>query len=123
MPDLFCGCHFFFGGNFEYYSVKNLGDLGKEDVKSLVERNGGKILKRSPNPESLALEKTIPYHANISGSLRETAYYIIYQTEKWDPSPKYSMSHMKTLPVDWLISCICKFELIDPKEYTGNCLF
>ena len=118
LPGLFTGCHFFFGGVFECYNIKNI-TARKEDVKQLVEKNGGVILKRCPDPESLALEKTLPFHANAAGSLCETSYFIIYQSEKWNPQPKYNMSHMKTLPFDWLVSCIYYFELIDPKNFAG----
>ncbi|EEB13686.1 BRCA1-associated RING domain protein, putative [Pediculus humanus corporis] len=118
LPGLFTGCHFFFGGVFECYNIKNI-TARKEDVKQLVEKNGGVILKRCPDPESLALEKTLPFHANTTGSLCETSYFIIYQSEKWNPQPKYNMSHMKTLPFDWLVSCIYYFELIDPKNFAG----
>lgn len=116
LPGLFSGCHFYFGGDFDLYSVKSL-TVKKEELKNMIQKNNGIILKRCPDPESLALEKTIPYHAKASGSLRETAYFIIYQSGKWEPQLKYNMAHMRTLSVDWLLSCIYKFELIDPKEF------
>ncbi|KAK6622381.1 hypothetical protein RUM44_002192 [Polyplax serrata] len=121
LPKLFCGCHFYFGGQFDIYTINNV-TVGKAELKYFVEKNGGKILKRCPDPESLTLEKTIPYHVDVTGSLKETSHYIIYQTEKWDPIPKYAMSHMKTLPIEWLLASVLKFELIDPKNHTGSYL-
>lgn len=115
LPGLFSGCHFYFGGNFELYKTKNSSFL-KMELKLLVEKYGGVILTRNPDPESLALEKTIPYHAKVDSSLSKTSYYIIYSKDQWDPIPKYNMVHMKTLPIEWLLASMFKFELIDPNE-------
>ncbi|KAL0277456.1 UNVERIFIED_CONTAM: hypothetical protein PYX00_004724 [Menopon gallinae] len=115
LPSLFSGCHFYFGGNFELYKTKNSSFL-KIELKVLVEKHGGVILSRNPDPESLALEKTIPYHAKVDSSLSKTSYYIIYSKDQWDPAPKYNMPHMKTLPIEWLLASIFKFQLIDPSE-------
>lgn len=88
----------------------------KDHVSSLVKKNGGVVLKRAPDPERFALERTVPYHASEKSSVASTCYFIIYQRGKNEPGCKYNMSHIKTLPIDWLILCIFKFRLIDPEE-------
>ena len=79
------------------------------------------MLKRSPDPESLALEHTVPYHAVENSSIANTSHYIIYQTGKGEPRLKYNMLHVKSLPIDWLIVSIVNFKLVPP-EQTQNYL-
>lgn len=115
LPGLFSGCHFFFYGTVENYYVGKI-KIMKDHLLSLVRKSGGVILKRSPDPESLALERTVPYHASEGSSIAATSYYIIYQPGRNEPGLKYNMSHMKTLPIDWLILCIFNFQLINPED-------
>ncbi|GLG95633.1 Tonsoku-like protein [Gryllus bimaculatus] len=110
-PSIFNGCHFYFSG----VDKITIGEIKftKAHLSSLVLSGDGLVLTREPNPEAIpAHERTIPYHAK--GSLSKCSHYIIYQHGRHEPQLKYNMTHVKSLPVTWLLDCIETFTLIEP---------
>lgn len=107
LPGLFNNCFFFLNGVFSSPT--------KVDITQWIKHGCGTVLTRSPNPESISPCDKIPYHASPSGPLAKCSHYILYDSRaKAQPSLKYNMSHVKTLPIDWLVTCIEKFSLVDP---------
>ncbi|XP_040576586.1 BRCA1-associated RING domain protein 1 [Lepeophtheirus salmonis] len=106
LPRLFAGMHF---------NIHN-SVTDKKGLSEIIKRGSGVILKREPDPECIPeAEKKIPYHVDPSGPLKSCSHYIIYQSgSKREPELKYDMSHIKTLPLDWLFSCIHKFSIVSP---------
>ncbi|KAK7865952.1 hypothetical protein R5R35_005017 [Gryllus longicercus] len=110
-PSIFNGCHFYFSG----VDKITIGEIKftKAHLSSLILSGDGLVLTREPNPEAIpAHERTIPYHAK--GSLSKCSHYIIYQHGRHEPQLKYNMTHVKSLPVTWLLDCIETFTLIEP---------
>ena len=118
-PGLFNQCYFYFALHAsDSYYVSGM-QLTRNDLMRLVEAGNGKILKREPNPEDIKYrDQIIPFHiANKpSHPLYKCIHYIIYVPGKDEPRVKYNMSHIKTLPLLWLIECIEKFTLVDPSH-------
>ncbi|XP_047115062.1 BRCA1-associated RING domain protein 1-like isoform X2 [Schistocerca piceifrons] len=113
VPSIFNGCYIYVmhGGVCTVHGL----NMNKKDVTTLIQMGGGTVLYREPNPESIPeSECTVPFHAAGDGPLAKCSHYIIYKPGKTEPQLKYNMKHVKTLPVDWLISCIEKFELSLP---------
>lgn len=113
LPGLFNGCHFFVTSNVHY----NLSScaLSKTDIVTLIRTGGGVVLKRQPDPEAIPVsEQTVPYHAPQSGALTATSHFILYSPGKGEPVLKYNMKHCKTLPVEWFITCVLNWQLLDP---------
>ncbi len=104
LPGLFNNCSFFLYGTFSSCS--------KTDVAGWIKHGGGQVLSREPKPESISPNKQVPYHAQVDGILAKCSHYIVYDPKN-PPQIKYNMAHIKTLPVDWLISCIENFALVD----------
>ena len=107
LPGLFNNCHFFLSGQFH---VPN-----RADVSLWIKSGGGTVLTRMPNPENISPTSSVPYHANPNGALALCSHFVLFDpTAKSQPTIKYNMNHLKTLPVDWLITCIETFALVDP---------
>ncbi|XP_037785057.1 BRCA1-associated RING domain protein 1-like [Penaeus monodon] len=108
-PGLFNGCHMFLWGNFREPNPS------KKEVEGLIKAGGGVILAREPNPESIPeKEQTVPYHSTPDGPLATCSHYIIYQEGSVEPQLKYDMTHIKSLPLSWLIDCVDHFLLVPP---------
>ena len=78
-----------------------------------------KIFFREPDPENLPVsEKTVPHHADQNSSLGITSHIILYQEGgKREPLLKYSMEHVKTVPLTWFLQSILQHQLLNPKLY------
>ena len=74
---------------------------------------------REPNPENLpAFEATVAVHADEESGLDRTSHIILYQEGgKKEPLMKYKMSHVKTLPVAWLLQSIFQHKLLQPELF------
>ncbi|XP_071550179.1 BRCA1-associated RING domain protein 1-like isoform X2 [Panulirus ornatus] len=108
-PGLFNGCHMFILGNLsEPYP-------NKRDIEALIKAGGGTVLAREPNPESISeKERTVPFHSSPEGVLACCSHFIIYQEGISEPQLKYDMAHIKSLPLNWLLSCVDHYQLVPP---------
>ncbi|XP_046424438.1 BRCA1-associated RING domain protein 1-like isoform X4 [Neodiprion fabricii] len=117
-PGLFNGCNFFFAINNQ--STYTFGDLQftKLTLSKLITEGEGKVLNRKPDPESIQTYEEIPFHVgrNVSHPLHRCSHYIIYVPGMDEPQIKYNMSHIRSLPLIWLIESIEQFKLLDPAE-------
>ncbi|XP_046593020.1 BRCA1-associated RING domain protein 1 isoform X1 [Neodiprion lecontei] len=117
-PGLFNGCNFFFAINNQ--STYTFGDLQftKLTLSKLITEGEGKVLNRKPDPESIRTYEEIPFHVgrNVSHPLHRCSHYIIYVPGMDEPQIKYNMSHIRSLPLIWLIESIEQFKLLDPAE-------
>jgi len=107
-------------------------------VTQWIRQGGGQVLTRMPNPETIDQDRyeyqsiptsslmidcvvgrcssvAVPYHTRPDGPLARCSHYVLYDDER---APyrgiKYNMSHLKALPVHWLVDCIHQFRLVDP---------
>merc|ERR1712071_358580 len=107
LPGLLNNCRFYLNGQFEIHS--------RADLTLWIKNGGGTILTRMPNPEAIAPDQSVPYHADPNGKLSHCSHFVIYDPcAKIQPSILYNMNHIKTLPVHWLLACIEQFALVDP---------
>lgn len=107
LPGLLNNCRFYLNGQFESPS--------RADLTSWIKNGGGTILTRMPNPETIATDQSIPYHADPAGKLSHCSHFVLYDPcAKTQPSILYNMNHIKTLPVQWFLTCIEHFALVDP---------
>ena len=107
LPGLLDNCRFYLNGQFDTPT--------KNDLTLWIRNGGGTILTRMPNPEAIASDQSVPYHANSTGKLSHCSHFVIYDPcAKIQPSILYNMNHLKTLPVQWLLACIEHFALVDP---------
>lgn len=112
LPGLFDGCHFYLHNFTTKYEISKQIVITKAVLTKLITDAGGIVLRRVPNPESIPdSEKLVPYHAKKDGKLVNCSHYIIFKDLY---EPMYNMSHLKALPVGWLIECLEKYELCDP---------
>lgn len=112
LPGVFDGCHFYLHNFHTKYEISKTIVLTKAVLTKLITEAGGVVLRRVPNPESIPdSEKLVPYHAAKGGKLVNCSHYIIFKDIF---EPMYNMSHLKALPVGWLIECIEKYELCEP---------
>ncbi|XP_076652031.1 BRCA1-associated RING domain protein 1 isoform X2 [Halictus rubicundus] len=120
-PGLFDQCYFYFALQPKSTYYVNEMQLTRDGLERLVENGKGTILKRQPDPEEVKTKGIIiPFHIanNSSHPLYKCTHYIIYVPGKDEPRVKYNMSHIKSLPLLWLIECIEKFTLVNP-SYLG----
>jgi len=112
-PGLFTGIHFYLTGGFDSKG------MSKSDLTKLIALSGAKIVNREPNPENLpAFEATVAVHADEESGLDRTSHIILYQEGgKKEPLMKYKMSHVKTLPVAWLLQSIFQHKLLQPELF------
>lgn len=114
-PPLLDGCtfHFALKSNITY-TVSGV-DFTKESLTSLVQEGGGKVAIRELDPEKVTKD-TVPFHVSKIDShpLKKCSNYIIYCPGKDEPRIIYRMSHIKALPLSWLIVSIEQFMLLDP---------
>ncbi|XP_067005657.2 BRCA1-associated RING domain protein 1 isoform X2 [Anabrus simplex] len=112
LPSIFNGC-FFYLASGKYSFGESV--FTKNDLTALIRSGGGVLLTREPNPEAIPpMECTVPYHARGSGPFASCSHYIIYQPGRGEPQLKYSMAHVKSLPVSWLLQCMETFSLVPP---------
>ncbi|GBP36279.1 BRCA1-associated RING domain protein 1 [Eumeta japonica] len=117
LPGLFDGCHFYFHNFNGKYEISKSLVVTKPILSKLVTDGGGVILRRVPNPESIPeSEQLIPYHAKENGKLSACSHYIIFKDLY---EPMYNMSHLKALPIGWLIECLESYELCEPEFVFG----
>ncbi|XP_043493997.1 BRCA1-associated RING domain protein 1-like isoform X2 [Polistes fuscatus] len=120
-PRLFNRCFFYLALQVDV--VYTIGDvhLTKKEITELINAGDGTVLIREPNPEDIKdKEQCIPFHiaCNPRHPLFKCTHYIIYAPGNDEPRIKYNMSHIKSLPLIWLIECIEKFTLLNP-SYIG----
>lgn len=109
LPGLFNNCSIFLHGTF------SPSGPSKQDVTAWIKSGSGQVLSRSPDPESIPENQQVPYHARPDSPLAKCGHFIIYDVQsKKQPGLKYNMAHIKSLTVDWLVSCIENFALVDP---------
>lgn len=118
-PRLFNNCFFYFA--LQANTTYTIGEmqLKKQDLVKLVNEGEGVVLSREPDPEKLKyMPDLIPFHIanDESHPLYKCTHYVIYMPGKGEPRIKYKMSHIKTLPLIWLIECIEKFTLVNPAD-------
>lgn len=112
LPGIFDGCHFYLHNFMTKYEISKTIVVTKAILAKLITDAGGVVLRRVPNPESIPdSEKLVPYHALKGGKLVNCSHYIIFKDMF---EPMYNMSHLKALPIGWLIECIEKYELCEP---------
>ncbi|XP_038221036.1 BRCA1-associated RING domain protein 1-like [Zerene cesonia] len=112
LPGIFNGCHFYLHNFISKYEISKTLVLTKAVLTKLITDAGGVVLRRVPNPELIPeSEKLVPYHAKKGGKLEICSHYIIFKDMY---EPMYNMSHIKALPVGWLIECLEKYELCEP---------
>ena len=76
------------------------------------------MVAREPNPESIPeKESTVPFHADPESHLGKCSHVLIYESGPYEPQLKYDMTHVKSLPLTWLIECINKFTLVSPEKF------
>ncbi|KAL0108451.1 hypothetical protein PUN28_015179 [Cardiocondyla obscurior] len=123
-PRLFNNCFFYFSLQAnKTYCIDNTR-LTKDDLIRLVKEGEGTILTRKPDPEDIKDNSPeIPFHTanDVSHPLHKCTHYVIYMPGKGEPLIKYNMSHIKSLPLIWLIECIERFTLIDPAYLGLSC--
>jgi len=109
-PGLLDGLHVYLKGTFDPPG------LNREEVQSLVRLAGGKLLNREPDPEFIpSSEDSLPHHVSVESTLASTSHVILYMTgSRTEPLLKYNMLHVKTLPLSWLLKCICQGSIVDP---------
>ncbi|KAI4484882.1 hypothetical protein M0802_012991 [Mischocyttarus mexicanus] len=120
-PRLFDRCSFYLALHPDV--VYPIGDINltKKELTKLINAGGGTILSREPNPEDIKnKEQYISFHTacNPRHPLYKCTHYIIYAPGNDEPRIKYNMSHIRSLPLIWLIECIEKFTLLNP-SYLG----
>lgn len=112
LPGIFDGCHFYLHNFTTKYEISKTLILTKAILTKLILDAGGIVLRRVPNPELIPdNEKLVPYHAKKGGKLVNCSHYIIFKDFY---EPMYNMSHLKALPMGWLIECLEKYELCEP---------
>ncbi|CAL4062939.1 unnamed protein product, partial [Meganyctiphanes norvegica] len=108
-PGLFNGCHMYLYGTFRQPYPS------KKEMETVIRAGGGVVLAREPNAEDIPqMEQTVPFYAAAGSPLSECSHYIIYQEGSLEPQLKYTMKHIKSLPLVWIMSCIDHYKLIDP---------
>ncbi|XP_069679991.1 BRCA1-associated RING domain protein 1-like isoform X1 [Periplaneta americana] len=119
-PGIFNGCHFYLAGVGGMYKFDD-HKLTKTDMTTLIRSGNGVVLLREPDPESIPPgERTVPYHAPHNSVLAKCSHYVIYGTGKEEPKLKYNMTHIKSLPVQWLFECMERFSITEPMEFSNN---
>lgn len=110
-PRILSGLHIYLHGTFT--------DPGKPELQTLVKIAGAKLLTREPDPEWIPdNERGVPHYGEPGSSLINTSHIILYQKgSRKEPECKYGMSHLKTLPVSWLLLSVETHHLAEPEQF------
>ncbi|CAH2217475.1 jg27377 [Pararge aegeria aegeria] len=112
LPGIFNGCHFYLHNYNVKHEISPMIVFTKASLSKLITDAGGVVLRRVPNPELIPdAEKLVPYHAREGSKLFNCSHYIIFKDMY---EPMYNMTHIKALPIGWLLECIEKYELCEP---------
>lgn len=95
--------------NYNIY-LKKISD--EANIKTLVTLSGAKLLVREPNPEH-SQTNNFMFHCKPGHLMECTSTLILYEAGNREPTLKYNMKHIKSVPVQWFLDCIQTFSIRD----------
>lgn len=84
--------------------------LDSDDLKTLIEAGGGKILKREPTPNSVH-SKCSAYHLQNHSNLKTCTNLIIFD-EREPPQLMYKMTELQHRSSRWLVETIINYKFV-----------